>query len=133
MPVDSENINQNSKLSLVRKHPQAWRLAIIFVGILALCYAVYLLYVSAGLRVTGILPESGRANTPDTFDIIVFDFSEPIKPDTVVFEVSPSRTIKTIAPPDFPHRLSIMPAVVGWEAGTKYTITVVAAEAQDGT
>lgn len=133
MPIESTNPTNESRFAFIKNHPYVWRIAVIILCGATLLILAYFLYVSTGLRVRAVRPTDGIADTPDRFDIIVFDFSEPVIADSVTFEISPNRIVKTIAPKEYPNRISIMPALVGWEPDVTYTITITQATAQDGT
>jgi len=130
MPIDESTKEQfNLRIWLIKNK----QLTVLACGIVVLVCALYYLYFATGLRVVATVPTVGVVETPDTFQIIVFDFSKPINAEAVIIETDPPRIVKPFSVPNYPNRLSIMPALVGWDPGIEYTITITRLTSLDGT
>lgn len=130
MPIDEPTKKQFDLRFWLAENKSLFALAC---GIIVLTSALYYLYLTTGLRSVATVPTVGVVETPDTFQIIVFDFSEAINADTAIIETDPPRIVRPFSVPNYPNRLSIIPALVGWDPGVEYTIKITHLVAQDGT
>lgn len=84
------------------------------------------------LKVSSVSPSDMPREVVNTFDIIAFEFSEPVDPETLEIEVAPTIELRTNYNENYPNRISILPAKTGWKSDTLYEITIVSLKSSSG-
>ncbi len=84
------------------------------------------------LKFITAIPPSGLRSTLDNYATIVFEFSEPVDPESVRFSTDPYIELKVLYNEKYANRVSLTPADTGWEPSTSYTLTISDIKSKSG-